>query len=118
MADLHTQGLLQQAHAHRVSGEHLEVLGKQASSRWSSGESKTLSDAVVETVKTAGLSPEQVKRVCEFANTEAYLTEFKKEGSAHKFIDFGSGPADPSTVIKDLNDGGGGTVFDDGYHYE
>lgn len=119
MSDLPPQGVLQQAHAHRISGEHLEVLGKQAASKWASGESKTLSDAVVATVKQAGLSPEQVKRVCEFANTEAYLTEFKKEGANHRFIDFGTpGPANPSEVLKDLNDGGGGTVFDDGYHYE
>lgn len=119
MSDLPPQGLLQQEHAHRISGEHLEVLGKQAASKWSSGESKTLSDAVVETVKHAGLSPEQVKRVCEFANTDAYLSEFKKEGAGHRFIDFGApGPANPSEVLKDLNDGGGGTVFDDGSHYE
>jgi hypothetical protein len=118
MSDLPPQGLLQQAHARRVSGEHLEVLGKQAASRWTSGESKTLNDAVVETVKHAGLSPEQVKRVCEFANTDAYLSEFRKEGANHKFVDFGSGPASPAEVLKDLNDGGGGTVFDDGSHYE
>lgn len=51
----------------------------------------------------------------EFANTTAYLTEFRKEGMGHKYIDFGEGgPANPSTVLQDLNDGGGGTVFDTG----
>lgn len=115
MSDLPQNGLLQQQHARPVSGEHLEVLGKQASSKWSSGECPTLNDAVVETVKHAGLSPEQVKRVVEFANTDAYLREFKKEGSDHKYIDFGTpGPANASDVLKDLNDGGGGSVFDRG----
>lgn len=65
-------------------------------------------------VKSAHLSPEQVKRVIEFANTSAFLDEFKKEGSPHRVIEFSGGPADPSEILKDLNDGGGGTVFDSG----
>jgi len=114
MSDLPTQGVYQQMHAHSVSGEHLEVLGKQASARWGSGACSTLTDAVVETVKHANLSPEQVKRVVEFANTDAYLREFKKEGG-HKVVDFGrGGPADPASILQDLNDGGGGSVFDRG----
>jgi len=113
MSDLPAQGLFQQLNARPVSGEHLEVLGKKASALWSSGSAKTLSEAVVETVKKAGLSPEQVKRVIEFANTDAYLTEFKKEGS-HRVVHFEGGPASPSDVLKDLNDGGGGSVFDRG----
>ncbi len=115
MSDLSTNGLLQQLSAKEVSGEHLEVLGKQASSMWCEGRVKTLNDAVVETVKHAGLSPEQVKRVIEFTNTSAYLTEFRKEGAGHKVVDFGDGgPASPSAVLQDLNDGGGGSVFDPG----
>jgi hypothetical protein len=109
------QGLLQQLGAHPVSGEHLEVLGKHASELWHSGRVATLTEGVVETVKHAGLSPEQVKRVVEFSNTHAYLTEFKKEGAPHKVIDFGTGgPANYSEILKDLNDGGGGSVFDRG----
>lgn len=114
MSDLPAQGLLQQLNARPVSGEHLEVLGKHASDLWCGGRCDTLTEAVVETVKHAGLSPEQVRRVIEFTNTHAYLSEFKKEG-AHKVIDFGSGgPADASDILKDLNDGGGGSVFDRG----
>jgi len=114
MSDLPRQGLLQQLNAHPHSGEYLEVLGKRAAARWSSGDHKTLTDAVTETVKQAQLSPEQVKRVVEFANTDAYLTEFKKEGGEHHVIDFHGGPADASEILKDLNDGGGGSVFDRG----
>lgn len=119
MHDLPSQTLLQQANARPVSGEELEVFGKAAASEYMRGRSATLNDAVVGTVKQAGLSPEQVKRVVEFANTAAYLQEFKKEGSTHKYIHFDGGPASPSEVLKDLNDGGGGTVFDRGmadYH--
>lgn len=120
MSDLPPRGLLQQAHARSVSGEHLEVLGKQAASKWATGEHPTLADAVLEQVKEAGLSPEQVKRVVEFANTDAYLTEFKKEGANHRFVDFGrSGPADPAEVLKSLNLGAGQALPDRGsYDYE
>lgn len=114
MADLPTQGLLQQMHARPHSGEYLEVLGKRAAARWHSGHHKTLTASVTETVKQAQLSPEQVKRVVEFANTAAYLDEFRKEGSTHRVIEFDGGPADVSEILKDLNDGGGGSVFDRG----
>lgn len=114
MHDLPSQTLLQQTHARPVSGEELEVFGKKAACRYTCGECATLNDAVVMTIKSAGLSPEQVKRVVEFTNQNAYLTEFKKESSAHKYIEFHGGPANPSEILKDLNDGGGGTVFDRG----
>jgi len=120
MSDLPSHGLFQQSHARPKTGEELEVLGKTASSKWLDGRAKTLNDAVVETVKHAGLAPEHVKRVCEFANTDAFLKEFKKEsGVGHHVVDFQGGPADPSEVLKDLNDGGGGSVYDPGtsdYH--
>lgn len=114
MHDLPAQTLLQQLHAHPISGEELEVMGKKAASRYLCGDCCTLNDAVVETVKQAGLSPEQVKRVIEFANTNAYIEQFNKLGSDHKYVEFHGGPADPSVILKDLNDGGGGTVFDRG----
>ena len=113
MHDLPSVMLLQQSHAVPRSGEELEVLGKCAAQKYVEGACGNLSDAVVETVKHAGLSPEQVKRVVEFANTDAYLTEHRKEGEA-KYVTFEGGPADPAEVLRDLNDGGGGTVFDRG----
>jgi hypothetical protein len=114
MQDLPAVTLLQQSHAIPKSGEELEVLGKAASKKFVSGQSGTLNEAVVETVKHAGLSPEQVKRVIEFANTNAFLSDFHKEGGAHKYVEFHGGPADPAEVLRDLNDGGGGNVFDRG----
>ena len=117
MSDLPTQGLLQQMHARSVPGDHLEVLGKRAAALWSEGRAPNLNDAVVEAVKTAGLSPEQVRRVVEFTNTAAYLSEFAKEGAAHHVVDFGAaGPANPAMVLQDLNDGGGGSTYDTGNH--
>ncbi len=119
MHDLPTVTVQQQAHARPISGEDLEVLGKAAASAFCDGSFSTLDNAVVEMVKRAGLSPEQVKRVVEFTNVNAHLLTFKKEAD-HKVINFQGGPASPSTVLKDLNDGGGGTVFDRGtadYNY-
>ena len=113
MSDL-IQELLQQRHAGKVDGSHLEMLGKQAAEMWGEGRVKNLSDAVVQTVKSAGLSPEQVRRVIEFTNVEAYNKEFKKEGSPNRVVNFAGGPADPVVIFKDLNDGGGGNVFDAG----
>jgi len=84
------------------SAEHLEVLGKNASARYRIGEAATLTEAVIAVVKTAGLLPEQVKRVVEFANTDAFLTQFRKEGS-HKVVEFPGGPASPFAVLQSLN---------------
>jgi hypothetical protein len=112
--ELPPQTQLQQASARPVSGEELETYGRSAACSFQGGSANSLNEAVVETIKRAGLSPEQVKRVVEFANTHAFLTEFKKEGEATKYVNFEHGPANPSEVIKDLNDGGGGTVFDRG----
>lgn len=106
--------LTQQTAARPKTSADLEVFGKAASSRYHRGECGSLTSAVVEVVKTAGLSPEQVRRVVEFTNQSAYISEFKKEGSHHKVVHFDGGPADPSEVLKDLNDGGGGSVFDPG----
>jgi len=113
MHDLPFQSLLQQSHARPISGEELEAFGKKAADLYTRGDGD-LTQAVVETVKHAGLSPEQVRRVVEFANTTAYLTEFKKEGSPHRVIEFQGGPADPAAVLQDLNDGGGGSTYDRG----
>jgi hypothetical protein len=117
MAEFPAQVLLQQRRARPISGEQLEVMGKRAASRWCDGQDTNLTSAVTYTIKSAdvALSPEQVRRVVEFANTDAYLREFRKEGGSHKIIDFGSdGPANPADVLRDLNDGGGRTVMDSG----
>jgi hypothetical protein len=95
-------GLEQQKAARPVDPGQLEAMGKRAAAQFSSGVS--LNDAVVSVVKEAMLSPEQVKRVCEFANTAAYLSEFEKSGEIRN-VTFDGGPANPSVILKELNDG-------------
>jgi hypothetical protein len=96
-------GLAQQRAAEKVDPEQLEAMGKRAAAHYAQGDTP-LSAAVVGVVKEARLAPEQVKRVCEFANTAAYLQEFEKAGEVRN-VTFEGGPADPSVVLKDLNDG-------------
>lgn len=96
-------GLAQQQAAKNVNPEQLESMGKRAAALYAGG-SRPLNEAVVEIVKEARLAPEQVKRVCEFANTAAYIQEFEK-GGAVRNVTFQGGPADPSFVLKELNDG-------------
>lgn len=96
-------GLAQQKAAKNVDPEQLEALGKRAAALYTS-QGTQLSEAVVETVKEARLAPEQVKRVCEFANTNAYLSEFEKAGAVRN-VTFEGGPANPAKVLQDLNDG-------------
>ena len=115
MTDRPSQMDLQQRAARTVAASDLEMLGKRASACWAGGQFKTLGEAVVDAVKLAGLGPEQVRRVIEFANTDAFLEAFHKMGSGHRYVDFGQGVlADPREVLRDLNDGGGGQVFDRG----
>ena len=113
MHDSPLQTVLQQRDAKPVSGEHLEVLGKHAATQWTTGKCASIHEAVVETVRHEQLSPQQVCRVVEFANQDAYLQEFRKEGST-KVVHFDCGPAVPGQVLQDLNDGGGGSVYDRG----
>jgi hypothetical protein len=107
------QTMLQQRDARPIPGEHLEVLGKRAATSWVTGKCASLHEAVVASVHSERLSPEQVRRVVEFANQDAYQQEFRKEGQ-HKVVHFDCGPADPAQVLQDLNDGGGGSVYDQG----
>lgn len=104
----------QQDRAKPISGETLERFGKEAAQMYLRGGASSIKEAIVDRIKSAGLAPEQVRRVVEFANTEAYLEEFKKGGSDHRIIEFAEGPASPSDVLQDLNDGGGGSVTDTG----
>jgi hypothetical protein len=113
MNDAPLQTVLQQRDARPVSGEHLEVLGKKAAADWVMGKFASLNDAVVSTIRGERLSPEQVCRVVEFTNGDAYLREFRKTAN-HKVIHFDCGPASPSQVLQDLNDGGGGSLTDRG----
>ncbi len=101
------EGSKNQRSVRPLTGSYLEQLGKEAAARWGRI-GGSLTDSVAGTIKHANatLSPEQVKRVVEFANVNAYLSEFRKEGT-HKIVDFGeAGPANVADVLRDMNDGG------------
>ena len=94
---------LAQVESRPVDPEELELLGKRAAALYEK-EGIPLSEAVVHVVKDSGLSPEQVKRVCEFANTAAFLSAFDQAGEVRN-VTFEGGPANPAKVLQDLNDG-------------
>ena len=85
-----------------VSPERLRLLGKQASARYSQGDT-ALTDAVVDVLRNQqGLGPEHVRRVTEFANLYAFDDAFSKTAGDHRVVNFNSGPANPSEVMKEL----------------
>jgi hypothetical protein len=109
-------GLAQQEKARAIDPDQLEKFGKQAADMYS-GAGTPLTEAVVEVVKTACLAPEQVKRVCEFANTTAYLAAFEKSGNVRN-VTFEGGPANPARVLQDLNDGSSPTLLTESSDYK
>lgn len=86
-----------------VDSGHLDYLGKQAAALAESG-SLNLTDAVVRTIAKEKLSAEQVRRVVEFANTEAFNQKFSSLDPSNRVVDIEGGPADPERVIQALND--------------
>lgn len=117
MNDLPSSIRLQQSSARPRTGEELETFGKEAATKFVRGEYSTLTEAVVETVKSAGLAPEQVRRVVEFTNIDAFNQEFRKEAAGHRVVEFKGGPASFSDVLKDLNDGSVGELDKHAFDY-
>ncbi|MCK4303576.1 MAG: hypothetical protein KAY24_04995 [Candidatus Eisenbacteria sp.] len=97
------QGLIEQARARSVDPGKLQLLGKQAAALYSSA-GTSLTDSVVDAIGKEDLGPEHARRVCEFANQEAFKNEWEKGGSVRN-IEFAGGPADPADVLRELNDG-------------
>ena len=60
--------------APETSPTTLELLGKNAASLYVEGKARNLTEAVRSIVKEAELNSEQLKRVCEYANREAFRT--------------------------------------------
>lgn len=86
------------------SAEELQGLGKQAAEGFTSRKYATLTTAVVQTVKQAGLNPNQIQRVVEFANKEAYLSQHQaKLAESERNIEFSGGPARATDVLTQLN---------------
>lgn len=97
------QGLIEQARARSVDPGKLKLLGKQAAALHCN-EGVTLNEAVPRVIGHEDLGTEHIRRVCEFANQEAYRQEWEKGGSVRN-VEFDGGPADPSVILKSMNDG-------------
>lgn len=98
--------LLAGSHYARISPEQLELLGKQAANMLLN-EGISLNEGVA---KLAGAYPdinqEQIKRICEFANTDVHLAMHDKDktaGAEASYPQFDL--ADPARIIQDLSDG-------------
>lgn len=86
-----------------VDPKHLEMLGKQAA-RMAESNGITLTDAVVDTLGHEKLNSEQVRRVVETANVEAYNRKFASLQAPMRAVTIDGGPADPVQVLQSLND--------------
>lgn len=90
-----------------LTAKDLESLGKEASNLYLSG-GVSLNDAVIKLASQhPSISPHQVKRVVEFANTETFQRLFEKQ-AGDKNVDFDV--ADPGAVLKSLELGCMGQV--------
>lgn len=109
--DLSSYLLNDHRHA-KISPESLELMGKQAANLFLD-EGVALNESVVKLASAhQDISHEQVKRVCEFANTAVYLATHDKNkvaGAASSYPTFEL--ADPNRVIQDLSDGARPTVL-------
>lgn len=86
-----------------VDSHRLEELGKQAAQLIDCGP-VSLTDAVVQTVGHLKLNAEQVRRVVEFANLEAFQSKFSSmDPSSPRYVSFEDGPADPVAVLQALD---------------
>lgn len=79
----------------------LEALGKQAA-ELSETSGLSMTQAVVQTLGHEKLNSEQVRRVVEFANVEAFNRKFASLAGTHKIVHIDHGPADPVQVYQTL----------------
>ncbi len=85
-----------------TSPEQLAQLGKTAAqSAEASGTS--LTDEVVRAIGMTKLNEQQVRRVVEAANHEAYNRKFASMDASMRVVELEGGPADPSAVMERLH---------------
>ena len=103
--------LASKSHHAKISPEGLELLGKEAANMFLS-KGISLNEGVA---KLAGAYPdinhEQIKRICEFANTDVYLAKHDKSKTAGADASYPQFQlADAARVIQDMSDGARPTV--------
>lgn len=94
-----------------ITPESLELMGKSAANIFIE-KGISLNESISKLAASHNdISQEQIKRVCEFANTAVYLAKHdmaKTAGSKESYPEFDL--ADPNRVIQDLSDGTKSTV--------
>lgn len=81
--------------------DQLESFGKQAA-RLAETNSLTLTDAVIQVLGGEKLGSEQVRRVVEFANIEAFHRKYSSLDPCNRVVHLDGGPADASQVLQTL----------------
>lgn len=84
-----------------VDPDRLQNMGKTAA-RLAETAGLSLSEAVVHTVEREKLNAEQVRRVVECANIEAFNRKFASMSGEDRFVSIEDGPADPQQVLGQL----------------
>lgn len=97
-----THAFLASAGSHAVDPGLLESLGKQAAV-YAENSGLSLHDAVIHQLASESFNGEQVRRVVEIANTEAWNRKFASLDPACRIVDIEAGPADPVAVIHALS---------------
>lgn len=105
-------GLLSSGRHAALSPEALELMGKKAANLFLS-EKVALNEGVAKLAAAHhDINAEQIKRVCEFANTAVYLSLHDKNKTAQASSSYPQfSLADPGRVIQDLSDGAKPTVI-------
>lgn len=109
-SELHSY-LSSSRHHASISPESLELMGKQAANMFLN-EDVSLNEGVAKlAAEHPDINHEQVKRVCEFANTAVYLARHDQSKTAGAESSYPQFPlADPARIIQDLSDGARPTV--------
>lgn len=84
-----------------IDPDRLQNMGKTAA-RLAETSGLSMTEAVVQTVEREKLNAEQVRRVVESANVEAFNRKFASMSGEHRFVSIDDGPADPAQVLSAL----------------
>lgn len=114
MSDELTNTLMSGSRHASVSAESLELMGKQAANRFLN-EDIPLNESISKlAAQHNDINGEQVKRICEFANTAVYLARHDQSKTAGANSSYPQFPlADPSRIIQDMSDGARPTISTD-----
>lgn len=84
-----------------LPAEQLVLIGKTAA-QTAETSGMSLTDAVVRTVGMTKLNEQQVRRIVEAANHEAFHRKFASMDASMRVVELDGGPADPSAVMERL----------------